>query len=60
MLALYAAGQPIDEVAAQVAVRPDTAHKHLSRINEKDVAIGRPAKTRLDLARRAREDGLID
>ena len=60
VLELYAVGQPIDDIAAQIGVRPDTARKYLSRVKEKYAAIGRPAKTRLDLARRAHEDGLID
>ena len=60
VLELYALGQPIDDIATQIGVRPDTARKYLSRVKEKYVTIGRPAKTRLDLARRAHEDGLID
>lgn len=59
VLELYAAGQPIEEVAAEIGVRPDTARKYLSRVKEKYAAIGRPSRTRLDLARRAWEDGLI-
>lgn len=60
VLEFYAVGQPIDDIAAQIGVRPDTARKYLSRVKEKYVAIGRPAKTRLDLARRAHEDGLVE
>ncbi|MBN9157281.1 MULTISPECIES: hypothetical protein [unclassified Microbacterium] len=57
-LELYATGQPIDLVAEQIGVRPDTARKYLSRVKQKYAAVGRPARSRLDLARRAWEDGI--
>jgi len=59
VLEFYAIGRPIDEIATEIGVRPDTARKYLSRVKQKYGASGRPAKTRLDLARLASEDGLI-
>ena len=59
VLALYADGSPIAAVAEQIGVRPDTARKYLARIKQKYASLGRPASTKLDLARLAYEDGLI-
>ncbi|QNG36745.1 response regulator transcription factor [Geodermatophilaceae bacterium NBWT11] len=47
-------------VARGLDMRPETLKTHLRRIKEKYAAVGRPAHTRLDLYRRAREDGYLD
>lgn len=59
VLTLYVSGSPIAAVAEQIAVRPDTARKYLARIKQKYASLGRPASTKLDLARLAYEDGLV-
>ncbi|MGB3374159.1 MAG: hypothetical protein WBA87_03340 [Microbacterium sp.] len=60
VLELYVAGNPIAVVAEEIGVREDTARKYLARIKQKYAALGRVARTKLDLARLAREDGLVD
>lgn len=57
VLALYATGMPITLVAQRIGVRPDTARKYLSRVKEKYERSGRPARSKIDLARVAWEDG---
>ncbi|MCW2582681.1 MAG: histidine kinase [Klenkia sp.] len=47
-------------VARGLEMRPETLKTHLRRIKEKYAAAGRPAHTRLDLYRRAQEDGYVD
>lgn len=60
VLDLYVAGHPIASVAASIGVREDTARKYLNRIKQKYEALGRPARSKLDLARHAWHDGLAD
>ncbi|MGM1017824.1 MAG: LuxR C-terminal-related transcriptional regulator [Actinomycetota bacterium] len=57
VLELYAAGMTIAEVAVAIGVRQDTARKYLSRVKQKYEAVGRPARTKLELAQRAMQDG---
>lgn len=59
LVALYAAGHSISEVAARLDVREDTARKYLNRVKAKYAALGRSVRTKAELARAAREDGLL-
>ncbi|WP_235736591.1 response regulator [Nocardioides alcanivorans] len=58
-LALYAAGHTLDAVASQLGVRRGTAKKYISRVKAKYAAVGRPARTKVELNRVARQDGLL-
>lgn len=60
VLALYAAGLSIAQVADRLEVMPDTARKYLARVRDKYTAAGRSARTKLDLARIAWTDGYVD
>jgi len=55
----YAAGMTLDAAARRVGIRPATAKHHLERIKQKYRSAGRPTYTKLDLATRVREDGLL-
>lgn len=59
VLRLYAAGLPLKTVAERLGVAYSTAKENITRVRVKYVGVGRPAPTKLDLARRAIEDGLI-
>jgi len=59
-LVLYASGLTLDGVAAALNVKPDTAKKYLARVKDKYAAVGRPARTKVELGREAMRDGLVD
>lgn len=59
LLELYAGGESLASVAERLGVREDTARKYLKRVKLKYGAQGRPAGTKLELAWRAWEDGLL-
>ncbi|GAB3601298.1 helix-turn-helix transcriptional regulator [Microbacterium tumbae] len=59
VLTLYASGMTVAEAAAAIGVRHDTARKYLNRVRDKYTAAGRPARTKLELARIAWAEGLI-
>jgi DNA-binding NarL/FixJ family response regulator len=59
ILKAYASGMTLAAAARRVGVRPTTAKKYLDRVKEKYGRAGRPAYTKLDLANRVREDGLL-
>lgn len=59
-LVLYASGLTLDEVAAALGVKKDTAKKYLSRVKAKYAAVGRPVRTKLDLNQAAQRDGYLD
>ena len=59
VLRLYAAGLPLKTVAEQLGIAYSTAKENITRIRVKYVEVGRPAPTKVDLLRRAMEDGLI-
>ncbi|HWV49810.1 MAG TPA: sigma factor-like helix-turn-helix DNA-binding protein [Microbacterium sp.] len=59
VLSLYASGLTISDVAERIGVREDTARKYLARVKAKYAAIGRPARSKLELARAAWDDGLL-
>jgi DNA-binding NarL/FixJ family response regulator len=58
-LHLYASGLPLKVVATELGIAPSTAKEYLDRVRVKYVAVGRPAPTKLDLLRRAVEDGIL-
>src|SRR5699024_550244 len=57
VLHLYAAGMPLKAVAGQLGIAHSTVREYLDRIRMKYVEVGRPAPTKVDLLRRAVEDG---
>lgn len=59
-LRLYCAGFPLKSVARQMGVGPSTAKEYLDRVRAKYDAVGRPARTKTELANAARRDGLLD
>lgn len=60
VLALYASGFTIVEVADHIGVRHDTARKYLNRVRAKFTAAGWPARSKLQLARIAWAEGYAD
>ncbi|QTX05306.1 response regulator transcription factor [Agromyces archimandritae] len=59
VLHLYASGLPLKLVAVQLGIAHSTAREYLDRIRQKYVEVGRPAPTKVDLLRRAVEDGIL-
>lgn len=60
VLELYAGGMPARSVALRLGVTLETAKSYLKRIRAKYAALDRPAYTRMELYRRAVEDGVLD
>ncbi len=59
-LTLYASGLKLASVARRLGITENTAKGYLDRVREKYAAVGRDARTKIDLRRRAVEDGLLD
>ncbi len=59
VLTLYANGETSRRIAETMHVQVDTVHEYLKRIRQKYADAGRPARTKVDLFRRAVEDGLL-
>lgn len=59
VLRLYATGLPLKAVAERLGVAYSTAKENINRIRVKYVDVGRPAPTKVDLLRRAMEDGIV-
>jgi two-component system, NarL family, uhpT operon response regulator UhpA len=59
VLVLYASGLPMKSVARRLNVGYETAKPYLGRVREKYAECGREARSKIDLRRRAVEDGLI-
>ena len=59
ILHLYASGLPLKLAAEQLGIGYSTAREYLDRIRAKYVEVGRPAPTKVDLLRRAVEDGIL-
>lgn len=59
-LRLYASGSSTPEVAASMNVRFETAKTYLRRVRRKYREVGRSASRRVDLVRRAGEDGFLE
>ncbi|VXB16483.1 DNA-binding response regulator, NarL/FixJ family, contains REC and HTH domains [Microbacterium sp. 8M] len=60
VLRLYATGLPLKVVAERLGVAYSTAKENITRIRVKYVEVGRPAPTKVDLLRRAMEDGIVE
>lgn len=58
VLLAYAAGMTLNAAARHVGVRPETAKTYLARVKAKYQAVGRPTRTKPELADRVREDGM--
>lgn len=59
VLSLYASGEPADRVAQFTGLSKETVNDYVGRIRVKYAAAGRPAATKVDLYRRAVEDGIL-
>ena len=59
VLALYASGETAARVAQELYISRQTVLDHIRRIRAKYAAANRPAYTKLDLYRRAVEDGIV-
>ncbi len=59
VLRLYAAGLPLKIVADRLGIAFSTAKENIARIRLKYGEVGRPAPTKVDLHRRALEDGIL-
>jgi DNA-binding NarL/FixJ family response regulator len=59
ILHLYASGLPLKLAAEELGIGYSTAREYLDRIRSKYVEVGRPAPTKVDLLRRAVEDGIL-
>ncbi len=60
VLTLYASGLALKQVAYQLGVERSTAKEHIDRVRRKYSRLGRRAGTKIDLLRRAIEDGFIN
>ena len=59
VLALYAAGATSRLVAQHLAIAPATVLDYIRRVRAKYVAVDRAAPSKIDLLRRAQEDGVV-
>jgi len=59
VLALYASGEKAVAVAHQLGISRETVLDHVRRIRAKYAGAARPADTKVDLYRRALEDGIL-
>lgn len=60
LLSYYARGMTLESAARRIGVSARTAEDYLNRVRKKYEEAGRPARTKLELAQRFREDGLED
>lgn len=59
-LVLYASGLTLEAVAKSLGVKRDTAKTYIDRVKEKYSALGRPARSKVELSHIAVTDGYID
>lgn len=59
ILHLYASGLPLKLAAEKLGIGYATAREYLDRIRLQYIEVGRPAPTKVDLLRRAVEDGIL-
>jgi DNA-binding NarL/FixJ family response regulator len=59
VLALYGSGETSASVAEALGLQNDTVNEYLKRIRQRYAEAGRPAHTKLDLFKRAVEDGWL-
>ncbi|QBE49271.1 response regulator transcription factor [Leucobacter triazinivorans] len=60
VLGLYASGETADRVGSALHISRETVLDHIRRIRGKYASVDRPAPTKVDLFRRAVEDGLVE
>jgi DNA-binding NarL/FixJ family response regulator len=60
VLSLYASGETATSVAQRTGLARETVADYVTRIRKKYAEAGRPAHSRVDLFRRALEDGLLE
>lgn len=60
VLSLYASGETAGSVAQHTGLSRDTVADYVRRIRRKYTDVGRPANSRIDLYRRALEDGILE
>lgn len=58
-LKLYASGMKLDAVARAMQVQPGTAKEYIRRVRDKYAAAGEPLPSKVDLYRKAQEEGLL-
>jgi DNA-binding NarL/FixJ family response regulator len=59
VLSLYASGMSLKQVAFQLQIKQNSAKEHIDRVRVKYAKLGRQAATKVDLFKRAVEDGII-
>jgi DNA-binding NarL/FixJ family response regulator len=59
VLSLYASGMSLKQVAFQLQIKQSSAKEHIDRVRVKYAKLGRQAATKVDLFKRAVEDGII-
>lgn len=59
VLSLYASGMSLKQVAYQLNIKPSSAKEHIDRVRVKYAKLGREAATKVDLFKRAIEDGIL-
>ncbi|WP_375546167.1 response regulator transcription factor [Dietzia cinnamea] len=59
VLALYASGEKAERVARLTGLSPYTVNEYVTHIRAKYAAAGRPAHTKVELFKRAVEDGFL-
>ncbi len=59
VLGMYASGEKSQTVASRTGLSPNTVSEYVRRIRNKYAKAGRPAPTKVDLFKRAVEDGVL-
>ena len=59
VLSLYASGMSLKQVAFQLQIKQSSAKEHIDRVRVKYAKLGREAATKVDLFKRALEDGIL-
>ena len=59
VLSLYASGMSLKQVAYELKIKPSSAKEHIDRVRVKYANLGREAGTKVDLFKRAVEDGIL-
>lgn len=59
VLSLYASGMSLKQVAYQLQIKQSSAKEHIDRVRVKYAKLGRQAATKVDLFKRAVEDGIL-
>ena len=58
-MVLYASGLTIDAVARRMGVKPSSAQEYIKRVRVKYSRAGTPLRTKTEIYRRARDEGLV-